>query len=102
MRKMDEMELSINMKGIKWSWFFTTISLFIWGVFDYMKTQSTSLPLLLFTLNFLVYFFIVLISKWKAGDKNGIKSTVWYTLGVLFFIIVFGTILYFLIGQVSL
>lgn len=31
MKKMDEMEMNINMTGIKWSWFFLAISLFIWG-----------------------------------------------------------------------
>jgi hypothetical protein len=32
MRKMDEMEMNINLKAIKWSWLFTAIALLIWAV----------------------------------------------------------------------
>jgi len=99
MKKMDEMELSINLKGIKWSWFFMVISLFIWGIYDFIKTQSTSLPLTLFALQFLVYFFVTNISKWKVGDDSGKKQIVWYLCGMLFFIIIFGVMLYFVIGK---
>ena len=99
MRKMDEMELNINLKGIKWSWFFLVISLFIWGMYDYVKTQSTSLPLILFILQFLVYFLVTNIAKWKVGDSNGKNQIVWYFCGCLFFIIIFGIILYFTVGR---
>jgi len=99
MRKMDEMELSINQKGIKWSWIFMVLALAIWGIYDLVKTQSTSLPLILLSLQFIVYFFVTNISKWKVGDDNGKKMIVWYLGGVLFFIIAFGVILYLVIGR---
>jgi len=99
MRKMDEMELSLNLKGIKWSWFFMVLALAIWGIYDLVKTQSTSIPLILFTLQFLVYFFVTNIAKWKVGDDSGKKQIVWYFSGVLFFIIVFGVILFLVIGR---
>jgi len=99
MKKMDEMELSINTKGIKWSWFFTVMSLFIWGVYDWIKAQSVSIPLILFGMQFIVYFFVTNIAKWKVGDDNGKKQIVWYIGCVFFFIIAFGVILYFAVGR---
>ena len=99
MRKMDEMELSINQKGIKWSWIFMVLALAIWGIYDLIKTPSTSLPLILLSLQFIVYFFVTNIFKWKVGDDNGKKMIVWYLGGGLFFIIAFGVILYLVIGR---
>lgn len=99
MRKMDEMEQNINLKGIKWSWFFMVISLFIWGVYDYVKTQSASLPLFLFSMQFLIYFFVTNIAKWKAGDEDVKKQFIWYFGGVFIFVIIFGIILYSITGR---
>jgi hypothetical protein len=98
MRKMDEMELKINQKGIKWSWFFMVLSLVIWGGYNYVKTQAISLPLILFTLQFLVYFFVTSIAKLKVDDDNG-KKQILISLGVFFLLIVFGVILYFTVGR---
>lgn len=97
MRKMDEMELKINQKGIKWSWFFMVLSLVIWGGYNYVKTQEVSLPLILFTLQFLVYFFVTSIAKLKVDDDGG-KKQILISFGVIFLIIVFGAILYFTVG----
>lgn len=98
MRKMDEMELRISQKGIKWSWFFMVLSLVIWGGYNYVKTQQMSLPLILFTLQFFVYFFVTSISKLKFDDDSG-KKQILIAIGVLFFIIAFGAILYFTVGR---
>jgi len=99
MKKMDEMGMNINLKGIKCSWFFLVISLFIWGVYEYVKTQAMSIPLILFTLQYLVYFFVISIAKAKVGDEDGKKFISWYFGGTLFFIILFGIILYFVTGK---
>ncbi|MDR7811240.1 MULTISPECIES: hypothetical protein [Lacrimispora] len=98
MRKMDEMELKINQKGIKWSWAFLVFSLVIWGGFNYVKSQQTSLPFILFGLQFLVYFFVTGIEKIKVDDKSGIKQIL-ISLGVIILLIFFGAILYFTIGR---
>lgn len=37
MRKMDEMELSISLKAIKWAWAYTILFLAIWIGYDYSK-----------------------------------------------------------------
>ena len=98
MRKMDEMESKINQKGIKWSWAFMVFSLVIWGGYDYIKSQEMSLPLILFGLQFLVYFFVTSIEKVKVDDNSG-KKQILISLGVIFLLIIFGTILYLTIGR---
>ena len=40
MRKMDEMEMAITLKAVKWAWFYTVMFLFIWMVYDYIKIGS--------------------------------------------------------------
>lgn len=98
MRKMDEMELKINQKGIKWSWFFMMLSLVIWGGFNYVKSQEMSLPMILFILQFLVYFFVTSVAKLKVDDDSG-KKQILISFGVIFLLIVFGVILYFTVGR---
>lgn len=98
MRKMDEMESRINQKGIKWSWAFMVFSLVIWGGYNYVKNQETSLPLILFGLQFLVYFFVTSIEKMKLDD-NSSKKQILISSGVIFLLILFGAILYFNIGR---
>jgi len=70
MKKTDDMESKINLKGIRWSWFFVMIALFLWGGYDYIKTQRVPLPSLLFILQFLVYFFVTSIEKWRLRKKK--------------------------------
>ncbi len=98
MRKMDEMESKISQKGIKWSWAFMVFSLVIWGGYNYFKNQETSLPLILFGLQFLVYFLVTSIEKMKVDDNSG-KKQILILLGVIFWLIVFGAILYLTIGR---
>ena len=98
MRKMDEMELKINQKGIKWSWFFMMLSLVIWGGFNYVKSQEMSLPMILLILQFLVYFFVTSVAKLKVDDDSG-KKQILISFGVIFLLIVFGVILYFTVGR---
>lgn len=97
MRKMDEMEANINQIGIKWSWFFTVLSLFIWGGFSCYKTHEMSIPLILLTLQFLVYFVVTNIAKAKVDDRSGRKQIL-MSIGILFLLIAFGFILYFTLG----
>ncbi|MDR0918548.1 MAG: hypothetical protein LBM93_04785 [Oscillospiraceae bacterium] len=85
MKKMDEMELHIRDKGIKWSWFFTILALFGWGIYDYIKLQSLPIPLILLFIQFLVYFFITNIAKYKVGDKKGKEEIVCFFAGLLFY-----------------
>ena len=98
MRRMDEMELRVNQKGIKWSWAFVVFSLFIWGGYNYVSHQEASLPLILFSLQFLVYFFVTSIEKTKVDDNSGKKQILICSFMILL-MIVFGAILHFAIGR---
>lgn len=40
MRKMDEMEMAISLKAIKWAWFYTVVFLFIWLLYDQIVSGS--------------------------------------------------------------
>ena len=98
MRKMDEMEQKINLKGIKWSYLFLVVSLFIWGAYNFIKIQEMSLPLILIILQFLVYFFATSIVKSNVDDDSG-KKQIFVSMGVIFLLLVFGAILYFTVGR---
>lgn len=98
MRKMDELELKINLKGIKWSYLFLVVSLSIWGAYNSIKTQEMTLPLILIVLQFLVYFFVTNISKSNVDDDSG-KKQIFISFGVIFLLLVFGAILYFTVGR---
>lgn len=40
MRKMDEMEMSINLKAVKWAWGYTILFLAIWFTYDYIQDKN--------------------------------------------------------------
>lgn len=42
MKKMDEMEMYISLKSIRWAWFYTVIFLFIWTAYDFIQVGSFS------------------------------------------------------------
>lgn len=95
MKKMDEMQMSINLKAIKWSWLFTAIALFIWAVYDFVRTHTVSVAFYLLITQNLVYFFVSQISKCKMGDEDGSKGIIRYLTGLVFFLLLFGVLLYF-------
>ena len=43
MKKMDEMEMSISLKAIKWAWAYTILFLVIWDIYDYIQTGTFGL-----------------------------------------------------------
>jgi len=71
MKKMDEMEMSINLKAIKWTWFYTVMFLFVWTVLDRIKQDNFNSPafLLLITQN-LIYLAISQYLKWNLNKDE--------------------------------
>jgi uncharacterized membrane protein YhdT len=71
MRKMDEMELSISLKAMKWAWFYTVLFLFVWTVYGYIKHGDFNSPafFLLITQN-LIYLVISIFLKWKLSENE--------------------------------
>ena len=65
MRKMDEMELALSLKAIKIAWFYTVVFLFVWTLFDYIKTGSFTLALFLLISQNLVYLASLFYLKQK-------------------------------------
>lgn len=67
MRKMDEMEMSISLKAIKWAWAYTVLFLVIWVIYSYIKTKTFGLPFFLLITQNLVLNAIQYFLKWKLG-----------------------------------
>jgi uncharacterized membrane protein YhdT len=70
MRKMDEMELSISLKAIKWAWAYTIIFLAIWVIYDYIQTRIFGLAFFLLTTQNLVLIAIQYFLKWKLAKDE--------------------------------
>ncbi|NFO11866.1 hypothetical protein FDB29_12385 [Clostridium botulinum] len=68
LKKMDEMQLTINLASIKFAWIYTVIFLFIWSTYDRIKTgQYNSLAFFLLISQNLIYLFAHLILNRKMN-----------------------------------
>lgn len=65
MRKMDEMEISISLKAIKWAWAYTILFLAIWVIYNYIQTRTFGLAFFLLITQNLVLIAIQSFFKWK-------------------------------------
>ena len=65
MKKMDEMEMSISLKAIKWAWAYTILFLAIWVMYDFIKTGTLGFEFLLLISQNLVLMGFQMFSKWK-------------------------------------
>lgn len=65
MRKMDEMELSISFKAIKYAFVYTNLFLVIWIIVDLIKTHTSGLPLLLLITQNTILMLAQVLIKWK-------------------------------------
>jgi len=70
MKKMDEMEMSINLKAIKWAWGYTILFLAIWGIYDFIQTRTFGLVFFLLMTQNLVLIGIQSHLKWKLGKDE--------------------------------
>ncbi|MFA6940603.1 MAG: hypothetical protein WCQ54_06415 [Clostridiaceae bacterium] len=71
MKKMDEMEMVISLKSIKWAWSYTVIFLFVWMVYDYLQQGVFNNPaFILLTSQNLIYIGISQFLKWKWGKDE--------------------------------
>lgn len=99
MRKMDEMELAISVRAIRWAYLFTVLALLAWGIRDFICQGKVTMPIYLLIFQNLVYFFATNISKIKVGDEEGKKSVIGYVLLTVVFLIVFGALLLLFPGK---
>jgi len=70
MKKMDEMELSITLKAMKWALAYTTLFLAIWVIYEYTHTGILVLAFILLTSQNLVLIGIQSFLKWKLGKDE--------------------------------
>jgi len=70
MRKMDEMEMLITAKSIKWVWLYEMVFLSIWALLDFMFNQSISYPFILLISQLASFFFLQLFLKWKLSKNE--------------------------------
>ena len=73
-KKMDELEMSINLKAIKWSWGITALALFVWIVVDIFKkgiTEAVATPQsIIFYIQIIAYLLISIILNRKIRDEK--------------------------------
>jgi prepilin signal peptidase PulO-like enzyme (type II secretory pathway) len=98
MRKMDEMEMEISLRAMRWAYLFTVIALFIWGIRDSICQGKITMPLFLLICQGLVYYFSSHISKVKAGDEEEKKNLKFVFLTVAF-LVAFSVILLLFPGK---
>nr|WP_235828895.1 hypothetical protein [Anaerosacchariphilus polymeriproducens] len=67
---MDEMEMSISLNSIKAAYVYTVIFIFVWWIYDFVKTGSNGLPFILLMSQNLVLLGIQLFLKWKLGKDE--------------------------------
>jgi hypothetical protein len=69
--RMDEMEMSINLKAIRISWIFTILSLLIWITYEWIKYDSFNwIAFIIMDSQTILYWGIQLILKWKLGKNE--------------------------------
>lgn len=98
MKKMDEMQMSLNLRAIRWSYLFTVIALFIWTVYDFIRSRTVSPACYLLIAQNLVYYIANNLAKWRVGDEDGRRSLLLYLALLVFFLVLFGLLL-FLFGS---
>ena len=69
--RMDEMEMSINLKAIRISWTSTLLLLLGWLLYDWIRSNFfNSWALIIMSSQLFLYWGIQLILKWKLGKNE--------------------------------
>ena len=98
LRKMDEMEIALNLSAIKWSWAYAVAVLAIWSVADFVRLGTLTLPAYLLITQNLIYFFALHIGKWRAGDESGKRAILWYLTAALAILLATGAAFLYYVG----
>lgn len=70
MVKMDEMEMSISLKSIKFAWIYTTWFLAVWGIYNTITTGKFGLAFFLLTTQNLIFIVTKQYLLWKLGKDE--------------------------------
>ncbi|MPM12874.1 hypothetical protein SDC9_59229 [bioreactor metagenome] len=70
-RKMDEMEMSINLKAIRLTWVYGVLFLLIWIGYDWIKAGLfNGMAFILMLSQLVIYWAAQLFLKWKLGKDE--------------------------------
>ncbi len=70
-RKMDEMEMYINLKAIRLAWVYGVSFLIIWIGYGWIKTELfNGVAFILMSTQLVVYWMVQLFLKWKLGKDE--------------------------------
>ncbi len=71
LRRMDEMEVSINQVAVRWAWGYASLFLLVWVLYDWVTAGSfNALAFILMTSQLVVYWTIQLFLRWKLGEDE--------------------------------
>lgn len=70
MRKMDEMEMSISLKSIKWAWIYAIVFLTVWLIYNVIHTGNIGMAGFLLITQNLVLISVQFFLKWKLGKDE--------------------------------
>ncbi len=71
LRKMDEMEMSINLQAIRFAWVFSNLYLLVWIGSEWLKTRSfNGFAFILMASQTIIYWAVQLFLKWKLGKDE--------------------------------
>ena len=76
MKKMDEMELHIQLRAMRWAWVADVLVLAVWGIWGSLQTGKLTAPMYLLIFLNLVFFVGVQVGKLRVGDMEGRRSLV--------------------------
>lgn len=70
-RKMDEMEMSINLKAIRLAWVYSGLFLLVWIGYDWIKMGIfNGIAFILMMSQLVAYWAIQLFLKWKLSKDE--------------------------------
>lgn len=70
-RKADEMEMSITLMAIRLAWVYSSVFLFVWVFYDWIKMgQFNGIASILFSSQLSVYWTVQLYLRWKLGKDE--------------------------------
>lgn len=76
MKKMDEMEMHIQPRAMRWAWLADVLVLAVWGIWGTIQTGRMTAPMYLLVFQNLVFFGGIQIGKLRVGDSEGKQSLV--------------------------
>lgn len=69
--KADEMEMSINLRALRFAWAYSSVFLFIWISYDWISnSEFNSFAFILLVSQLVVFWSVLIFLKWKLGKDE--------------------------------